>query len=79
MSNDWIGRTTAHAALTHFVDFMVDEEDHKKCKAIRIKDTGEIIYDGDERIKRILGDSFDTLQDACFYDFSEDIKDNVNE
>jgi len=74
MSDEWMRRMTAHAALNSFVEFMVLKDDHEKCVAIKIKKTGQIIYDGDKRISEIIGPAFKTLQKACFYDFGKDME-----
>ena len=79
MSDEWMGRTTKHMALTHFVDFMVDAKDKNKYVAIKMKDTGLILYDGDERIKPLIEPAFKTIQEACFYDFGEDMAGCVDE
>jgi len=72
MSDEWMKRMAAHSAMTHFIDFMVQEGDHTKCVAVKIKDSQTIIYDGDEEITDLIR-PFKTLQEACFYDFAKDM------
>jgi len=79
MSDEWMTRTTKHMAMTHFIDFMVDVNDKTKCVAIKLKDTGLILYEGDERIKSFIGPEFKNLQDACFYHFGKDMEGSLNE
>lgn len=79
MGNDgWMERSAAHSAMKHFVNFLVYKHDRTKCVGIRIKETGEEIMDGDPRLKKILGDAFDNLQDACFYDFGKDMENSLS-
>ena len=40
MSDKWMERTTQHAAIKHYFDFMVDVEDQTKCVAMKNKATG---------------------------------------
>lgn len=70
----WITRMASHSAMEQLVDFLVTKDNPTKCVAIRIKSTGEEIKNGDPRLKEILGDVFANLQEACFYDFGEDMK-----
>ena len=35
MSDEWMKRTTQHAAIKHYFDFMVDAGDHSKCIATK--------------------------------------------
>ncbi len=70
----WMERMAKHQAMTSFVDFMADEENPDNCVAIKIRETGAIIYGDDPSVKDFLGNSFKTLNDACFYDFAKDME-----
>ena len=77
-NSDWMSRMAQHSALTHFVSFMVDKNNKKNCVAIKIKETGELIYDGDIRIQEIIGPCFSSLNEACFYNFAKDMGGGIN-
>jgi len=77
MSDEWMERTTQHMAITCYFTFMIDAADHKKCIAMKDKETGDILYVGDKKIPSLIGPAFKTLQEACFYDFGKDMEDSL--
>ena len=67
-------RTTQHAAIKHYFDFMVDAGDHSRCVAMKNKETGNLFYEGEEVTLSLIAPAFKTLQEACFYNFADDMK-----
>jgi len=77
--SDFMGRMSAHSAMIQLFDFIAKADEPKVCIGIRVKETGDIVYESNPMLKTLLGDNFKSLQDACDYDFSKDMLAGIGE